>query len=191
METNKKSVRKIKLNQRNLLSGDAILNYSNLIYEKVIDMDEYKEAESILIYASFGSEVITGRIISHALKENKRVYLPKVKGDNMDFYQITSVDELSEGAWGIPEPKEDVSRLFYEDKDAPVFMPLVAYDINGNRIGYGKGYYDRFLAGHITGKKIGLAFKEQEAVFECDKTDYKMDIIVTQDGVSEVKHDRF
>ena len=116
---------------------------------------------------------------------NKNVYLPRVNGNDMDFYLIASRDELEEGSWHIPEPKPDACNLFNSNVNALVIMPLVAFDRKGDRIGYGRGYYDRFLAKHLTGTKIGLAYSLQECEIESEDTDIKMDYVVTEKEIIE------
>ena len=187
MGTSKDQTRKEILKKRNALSADETVRSSGLIFERVRNTVEYKEAGVILLYASFGSEVITDMLTDDALSAGKKVYLPKVKGDEMDFYRISSRDELINGAWNIPEPEEDVNGIFKGDKDSLILMPLVAFDRDGSRIGYGRGYYDRFLSGHVTGQRIGLAYSLQEAHFECEPTDIRMDKIITEKEIIEVK----
>ena len=185
LETNKKISRKNALAKRNLLLPDEIEKMSQTIFERLIGMEEYELCGDILIYASFGSEVITDKIIDHALVMGKNVYLPRVNGNDMDFYMIASREELEEGSWHIPEPKPNVCNLFNSNANALVIMPLVAFDRNGDRIGYGKGYYDRFLYRHLTGTKIGLAYSLQECEIESEETDIKMDFVVTEKEIIE------
>ena len=180
LETNKKTNRRNTLTKRNALTHDEMDKMSQLIFERLIGMEEYELCGDILVYASFGSEVITDKIIDHALVMDKNVYLPRVNGDDMDFYMIASRDELEEGSWHIPEPTPDACNLFNSNANALVIMPLVAFDRKGDRIGYGKGYYDRFLSKHLTGTKIGLAYSLQECEIKSEETDIKMDYIVTE-----------
>ena len=184
-ETNKNINRKNSLTKRNLLLPDEIEKMSQMIYQRLTGMDEYELCGDILVYASFGSEVVTDKIIDHAILMNKNVYLPRVNGNDMDFYLIASRDELEEGSWHIPEPKPDACNLFNSNVNALVIMPLVAFDRKGDRIGYGRGYYDRFLAKHLTGTKIGLAYSLQECEIESEDTDIKMDYVVTEKEIIE------
>jgi 5-formyltetrahydrofolate cyclo-ligase len=185
LETNKNISRKKVLAKRNLLLTDETEKMSQTIFERLIGMEEYELCGDILVYASFGSEVITDKIIDHALAMDKNVYLPRVNGNDMDFYMIASRDELEEGSWHIPEPKPDSCNLFNSNANALVIMPLVAFDRNGNRIGYGKGYYDRFLSKHLTGTKIGIAYSLQECKIESEETDIRMDFVVTEKEIIE------
>ena len=100
-----------------------------------------------MLFYSFRNEVETTNIINKALSTGKPVYLPKVQGKEMEFYRIASVDELYEGYQGILEPKADTSTKFIPDVNRKLFVliPGVVFDKNGGRIGYGAGYYDKFL----------------------------------------------
>ena len=103
-----------------------------------------------MIFASYGSEIDTSEIISEALRTGKRVYLPRVEGLEMQFYRIYSLEELTEGYRGIPEPDGTSERYLYSENEADhtlMIMPGVAFDPYRHRIGYGKGFYDRFLEG--------------------------------------------
>ena len=181
--TNKKNIRKEVLAKRNSLSPDTIEISSGIIADKVLSLDEFKKAKTILLYSSFGSEVKTDLLIKKALEYGKEVYLPKVEGEDMNFYHISLKEELLKGAWGIEEPKGEPDKIFRGDKDALVVMPLVGYDREGNRIGYGKGYYDRFLVSHETGLKIGIAFGIQECEISPEPTDIRLDMLVNENEI--------
>ena len=180
--TNKKIIRKELLAKRNSLDAKLIESYSKAITDTVLSLDEFKKAKTVLLYSSFASEVKTDLLIDTALKD-KEVYLPRVEGEDMNFYLIASKEELVNGAWGIQEPKGEPDKIFKGDKDAVVIMPLVGYDRNGNRIGYGKGYYDRFLVSHETGIRIGIAYSIQECEITPEETDIRIDKLVNENGI--------
>lgn len=119
----------------------------------------YKSAEEIYCYVSFGGEVDTRELVDRSLKMGKKVAVPKILVNNlMEFYYINSLKELEEGHYGILEP--------LPVKKAPgicalVVMPGVAFDKQGGRIGYGKGYYDAYLKHHPSLRRIALAFEMQ------------------------------
>ena len=146
-----KSLRKETLAKRDRLSETERLQYSRQILKKVTALPEYQTADWILAYASFRSEVDTKELIDRALADRKRVLLPKVEGSEMRFWEIHSREELKEGFRGIMEPEPDETQI--PEKDAfrgqkvMMWMPGVAFDAKRNRIGYGGGYYDRYLAG--------------------------------------------
>jgi len=180
---NKKQIRKEILNIRNSMNTETIRTKSLCICNRLIDSDLYKDADTVLLYSSFGSEVMTSQLTDHAIDAGKYVYLPRVCGDTMDFFIIKDRNNLVEGSWGIREPLPISENKFKGDAKALVIMPLVAFDRNGNRIGYGKGFYDKFLDTHSTGVKVGIAFSEQESVIDAQPCDIRMDYIITDKGI--------
>lgn len=131
--------------------------------------------EKIAIYVSVSDELSTREIVNRLLSLDKRVFVPVcVSESEMVFTEINAETEWIKGAYGIPEPK---IRTPETDFDA-VIVPLVAFDGNKNRLGKGKGYYDRFLS-DSKARKIGVAFREQKAEFvPTEKTDVKLDEIL-------------
>lgn len=125
---------------------------SQMILQTLYHMPLYKETKIILSYVNYQSEVITDDLLNRALLEGKHVFVPKVLGDNMEFYQITDLNDLTEGYRGIREPisgPEFLDKLsgFHSAKtDHPLMlMPGAVFDKKRHRIGYGKGFYDRYL----------------------------------------------
>lgn len=142
----KKKIRDLINKRKSLLNREIKEILDDNIFNKIIKSEAYKRAETIFIYVSFSGEVDTHRLIEYALKDNKVVCIPKVisKKDGMKAVQINSLKELTEGLYGILEPssfQKEVSK----DKIDLVFMPGVAFDMNGGRVGYGGGFYDKFL----------------------------------------------
>ncbi|MBQ2117347.1 MAG: 5-formyltetrahydrofolate cyclo-ligase [Lachnospiraceae bacterium] len=185
MET-KSEIRKTILRARETLTASEIESKSKTIAQKVILTPEYEEADNILLYADYCHEVMTRQIFEDALMRKKRVYFPKSDGltGNMDFYQTVSVKQLTKGYKGILEPVEDPDRLykFNKHEDTLIIVPGVAFDTFGYRIGYGKGFYDKFLAKRRQISTIALAFACQ-IVDEIPKDihDIKMDKIITEE----------
>lgn len=153
-----------------------------IIFERLASLPEYKSAKQIFAYASMGSEVDTSRIINRALDDNKAVALPKCKADNeLDFYYIASADDLENGAYGISEPKYGLTKA--EDLSGLCIVPALLFDRRGFRLGYGKGYYDRFLT-RFNGITVGVCRDE----FIADRlprynTDCRVDMIITDKAV--------
>lgn len=154
-----------------------------VIRKRLFALVDFKEAKNILFYASFGSEVDTMKSLQHILKQRKKVTLPLVdeKKIKLILYRIKDVSELISGYMGIPEPGITRGRkVNLKDIDV-VIVPGAGFDVKGNRLGYGFGYYDKLLSKskrHIT--TIALAFEEQ-IVPEVpnEKHDMKIDKIVT------------
>jgi 5-formyltetrahydrofolate cyclo-ligase len=185
MET-KKEIRKHMLFVRSSLSDETVKSKSELIFQKVLQTPEYEEAHNVLLYADYSHEVETGKIFMDAIKRGKRVYYPKSDGltNTMEFYRVTSLDQLENGYKGIREPKE-VESLRYRlnrREDTLIIIPGVAFDTAGYRLGYGKGFYDKYLANKRQISTIALSFSDQ-IIDEIphDSHDIKMDKIVTEE----------
>ena len=152
------------------------------ITKKFINTTQFKNAEIIAIYKSFSSEVSTEEIIKYALKSGKEITLPRVNKSKLDFYEIKSIDEkLIKSNFGIEEPIENSKTFVDKQKIDLVVVPGLAFDKEKNRLGYGGGFYDRFLAG-INALKIGICFDEQllkNETLPVKETDVKLDIIIT------------
>lgn len=182
LETNKNIIRKEKLALRKGLNSVERADFSRVISEKLSLIDEYNQSEFVLIYANYNNEVDTDEIVLRSIMRGKKVYMPKVFGDDMEFYRVFSLDELQKGAFGIREPYGIEHQKFEGNENSVCIMPLAAFDEQGNRIGYGKGYYDRYLNRIKVGCRIGLAYSCQKA--ECipnEEHDIKMDYIICED----------
>ena len=130
------------------------------IFNILKNLDEIKSSRVIYTYVSFGSEVSTREIMAWCLDQKKCLAVPGIEGKEMNFYRVTSLSELVPGIWGIPEPA---------GKRQPVTQPGImlvpgpAFDKKGYRLGYGGGFYDRYLARRPDLQKtsIGLAYQVQ------------------------------
>lgn len=149
---NKTSLRKSVLRERDSLSAEARERGDMLLTERILGHQWFYRSEYILCYVSYGSEISTRSILAEALRDGKKVYVPKVLQDSvpkMDFFRIESLQELLTGYKGIPEPAGDTEQYVCTPERAErtlMLMPGVAFDPYRNRIGYGKGFYDRYLA---------------------------------------------
>lgn len=184
IEYTKKQLRAQIISKRKQMSVDDVVSFSDIIFDKVTKLDEYKKAEKILIYCSYNNEVFTYRLIFKALIDGKKVYAPVIVGKGlMDFYNIESFDELEPNRMGIMEPKvDDLKKYTYrKDSNDVIICPGVAFDKENNRLGYGGGFYDRFLQKNPV-KSIALAYKMQimDEGLETLDTDVKMDLVITQ-----------
>lgn len=122
---------------------------------------QYQRNTVLLIYVSTPIEVDTFRIIRQAMEDGKRVAVPRCVPDtrNMEFYYIDSTDELSPGMFGVLEPAVNAERLYKESDGGLCIVPAFSYDWRGYRLGYGKGYYDRFLS-RFEGNMVGVCYSE-------------------------------
>lgn len=149
----------------------------NLIYQKVINNKDILSSKTLLIYISINSEVDTIKIINYFLYA-KNIAVPKIIDNNMYFCYITNLNDLTPGKYNIPEPTNE--NIVTDFDNAICIVPGICYDKENYRIGYGKGYYDRFLSKNKI-KTIGLCYKEcMIEKIDNDKYDYKIDEVITE-----------
>lgn len=189
METNKNIIRKEILKLRKQLPSEIIVQNSEQITDLILNEQIYKDCKNILIYANYNNEVITDKLILISLMKNKKVYLPKVKGNQMEFYRIFTLEELTPGNYGIREPLGiEHLRYEYDSNDSLIIMPLAACDLDGNRIGYGGGFYDKYLEDKPDITKVGIAYECQIVQqIENEITDIRLEYICTENNFYEVK----
>ena len=172
---NKKEIRKEYLKIRSQIKRKD--KKSQKICSALTAADEYKKAAVIAVYASLADEVDTSFIIDDAQKASKTVLLPKIenKGE-MNFYEISSV--LTRNALGIKEP--DDTKKYFPEEISLIVVPIVCADGQRGRIGFGGGYYDRYLS-KFKGDTIGICFDEQISAepLPCMRHDIKPDIIIS------------
>lgn len=180
--TDKSDVREYYLKQRNRLADKDVEIKSKLISEKLIGLKIYLQANTIHSYVSIdkNKEVNTHQLIETSFEKNKSVVVPKIRnGGKLEHIQIQSLSGLKINNWGIPEPVHK-KYLPLPEIDI-VIVPMVAGDKKKNRIGYGKGYYDRFLS-EIDAFKIGLLFDCQLSEIEIptQSFDVSLDMLITE-----------
>ena len=178
----KKSLRSLLLKKRDGTSFDLMKIASKKIQKKLKKIGPFRAAKKIGAYYPIGSEILTQDIIQELFSDGKEVFLPKVLGKDIEFRKITDFSSLEKGSFGILEPKEECIK----DNDLDVILvPTVGISPNGVRLGYGYGYYDRFLAGNQT-VSISLTL-EKQIVKNIPKQEHDVIInwIVTEDRVFE------
>lgn len=163
------------------------------IFEKLISSKAYRECSLLLTYVSTDIEVDTHRLIRYSLEQGKRVAVPKcIAGTReMKFYLITSMDDLEVATFSVLEPKVHFCQELkeYEDSHAVCIVPGLAFDMDGFRLGYGKGYYDRFLFKAKPLVKIGLCYCSCTAVHLLrGKYDIPVDILTTEKYLKNINH---
>ena len=163
----KKELRKVISARKRMMTDEEIIQKSNCLAQQFLASKQYIEAKTIYGYLPYNQEVRTVPILEQALRDGKTVAVPKVYGDEMRFICLQDLTKVEAGFAGIPEPTEDGPVA--NDKNALVLMPGLAFDPQGNRMGYGGGFYDKFLAkepGHPT---VALCYDFQ--VFKYLETD--------------------
>ena len=153
-----------------------------MVLERMLSLDEFRNAGAIFFFASFRTEVDTTEMIKSSLLSGKRVILPKVDKDRHELllYEIRDFGELAPGYMGIPEPPVSEKQMSINDADI-VIIPGAGFDASGNRIGYGGGYYDRLLSGLQKDiPVIAPAYEEQvEDCIPSEPHDIRVQMIVT------------
>lgn len=147
----KKELRSVIREKKRSMTEDQIVSASLRLGEMFRGHPLYKHARTIYGYLPYNQEVRTVPMLEQAIKDGKRVAVPKVFGDEMKFIYLDDLTQVEKGYAGIPEPIQDGPEA--NDPTALVLMPGLAFDPQGHRIGYGGGFYDKFLArepGHPT-----------------------------------------
>ena len=184
----KNQLKESMLEKRNSLSKEEIFEKSAQIKKNLFSLEQYKKSKTIMFFVSFNSEVNTHSMIKDALK-NKTLVVPKVVQHEIEPSVIIDFDNLVEsGSFGILEPI-DLMKIAYKNINL-VLVPGIAFDKEGHRIGYGFGYYDKFLAKVPKAVKIGLCFDFQVVdKIPLETHDVPVDFIVTEKRVVECKRD--
>lgn len=177
MET-KKEIRHKIIGLRKEMDPLVWQQATNDITEKVISHPRFLEETDIYCYANYNGEAGTLHIMEEAWKLGKNVWLPKVEGNEMNFYLVENKDDLKPGAYGILEP---VGTQMADGKDGLMIMPGVAFDEECHRIGYGGGFYDKYLKKHPDLHAVAIAFELQMYhELPCEEHDMKPEKIVTE-----------
>jgi len=182
---NKEEIRRDILKKRHSLSKDYIKNKSQQIFLKLAESVEYRNSRNIMFYVATRSEVQTEEMIKTSIEMGKNIFVPIILPEciNLAPSKIFDFDtELEKGKKGILEPKKEYYRLFPPESIDLIIIPGVAFDLSGNRIGRGFGYYDNFL-GKVRpyAKIIALAFEMQIVKrIPNDKNDIPVHKIITE-----------
>lgn len=201
----KNQIRREYLQKRNGLSAFYVEGRSREICTRLICWEPFSQAETILFYYPLGNEVNLLEAAGEALRRGKQVAFPRTEGDRIRFYLVQDLERFREGPFHVMEPEDGelLVRMAPEQisegrshKPLLVLTPGVAFDRDKNRMGYGKGYYDRYLAGvsaAVPSKsksfgppiiKLGIAYGCQIAEeIPREQTDIPMDYMITEDGI--------
>ncbi|UMZ74574.1 5-formyltetrahydrofolate cyclo-ligase [Natranaerofaba carboxydovora] len=192
MKEEKKRLRKEMIDKRKEIPIEEVDRKSESIKEKFISFSSYQKANSIMAYLPFQNEVDTMPIIKDAIKKGKKVTVPKTYPKTKTMVPALIVDlenDFAYGNYGVLEPKED--RLFpLEPTEIDlVVVPGVAFDEDGYRLGYGGGYYDRFISKLREDTILAAVSFEEQIVTKVplDKWDKRLHLIFTEDRVIDVR----
>ena len=174
---NKQELRRAIRERKRAMTEEEIVKRSNALAEKFYNSPAYQAASTIYGYLPYNQEVRTVPMLQRALDEGKRVAVPKVYGEEMRFIYLDDLTQVSKGYAGIPEPIADAPVA--EDKQALVLMPGLAFDPQGHRIGYGGGFYDRFLAQEPHHPTLALCYEFQmQAHLDTEEFDIPVDTVL-------------
>jgi 5-formyltetrahydrofolate cyclo-ligase len=191
LESEKRKVRYEFLNLRNRIDAILASAYSNMIFAKIKKLPVYEKARTVMFYLSYGSEVVTDAMVSSALEEDKIVVVPAIQnpGDGkMVAVKISRLEDAYQSVYGIRQPEINQEDIVEKDEIDIVFVPGIAFDYDGFRVGYGKGYFDRWLSGISASKSIGLAYDFQiTEKMPAGKYDLPVGTIVTEKRVIQIK----
>lgn len=213
----KKIFRKQMLAKRDAIPPENRIEADRLRNEIIRTWEVYQSAELLLFYVSYRSEADTIQLLKQALAEGRNVAVPKVEGKEMVFYRITEFSQLVEGYRGILEPdikkvvpitkarerskaqdtKGQTVKTFGKlgegrlPKRTLLFVPGCAFDEQGGRMGYGGGFYDRFMEKYPDVKRVALSYEMQLVdIVPCEIHDRRVDVIVTEKRRIELKNGR-
>jgi len=181
----KSEIRSELKKRRGVISLIEMAELSARIAEGVLSLPEYAQAKTVLCYANLRDEVLTSALIREIIRSGRTLALPAVRGEEMKALRLTSPELMHRGAFRILEPDGD-EEIAPEEFDL-LLVPGVGFDPQGNRLGYGGGYFDRFLSAS-RGVKVGLCYSVQVMdEIPAEPHDISMDIIVTEKEIYRCK----
>jgi 5-formyltetrahydrofolate cyclo-ligase len=189
----KQAIRTRVLAARDAMPASTRQSFADAVMASVLSTSQYQQANTVLAYVSFGSELSTMSLLQRVLADGKALVLPRVLKNQkqLQLHRVQALDQLTEGVWGIREPRADAPTIALNDIDF-ILVPGVAFDLAGFRVGYGGGYYDRLLAA------ANPATTRLSAAFECqivdvvpnEAHDERVDIIITNQQTLLIEHER-
>ena len=182
----KQRLREERLAAREALSEQERIVLDDLITHKLLATSEYAEATTVLTYVSVSSEVSTRMFIECALRDGKTVAVPRcLPGHCLEFVAIASLEQLVAAPFNLLEPVKELPALTEDQKNNSIcIVPALLVDTKGYRLGYGAGFYDRFLSTY-SGKKICLAYQQNLSKTELPHTEFDVavDMVITESDV--------
>lgn len=182
----KNALRQKVLQQRKEMSKGERQEFSNKIINFICNSKRYEKADTVFTFVSMAEEVNTYPLIERAWQDGKKVAVPIAKkGGKMYFVLLSSLLELNQSSFGVMEPQKDENEEVIPSKTDIFLVPGSVFDKNGNRYGYGGGFYDRYFQRFSDIFKIGIAFSFQITDFnlQVDTYDKPVDCVVTENGL--------
>lgn len=184
MVQTKKQIRLSLKQKRSVLSDLEVRSLSETICDVLQKHLCFQNADKICLYYPLGKEVNLLPLASAALALRKQTAFPRVNDSELEFYQVQTLSEFVQGTFGVMEP---VSSEKISAEHGLVLVPGLAFDTEGGRMGYGKGYYDRYFARYPECCKIGICYEMQLiSKVPCDQHDVRMDGVATEQGLHDV-----
>lgn len=186
MKELKKQIRKKYLSLRDNIPKKQIIKNSDIILSALFSLEEYKNSKTIFTYVNAKSEIITIPLIKKAWEDKKTLAVPVMSGKphEMFFIKINTLDELKPNKYSIPEPELKSENIVLSDNKTLIIVPGIVFDYDKYRIGYGGGYYDKFISDNISLSNVALAMDFQiidsvpKEIF-----DKQLDKIITQSKI--------
>ena len=173
----KKELRATIRQQKRAMTEEEIVTKSRQVCQLLMDHDLYKNAKTFYGYLPYNQEVRTTPLLEQAIRDGKRVAVPKCYGDEMKFIYMDDLTKAEPGYANIPEPIEDGP--IADDPTALVLMPGLAFDPEGHRVGYGGGFYDKFLAQEPDHPTVALCYDFQMMPhLETEEYDIPVDLVL-------------
>lgn len=188
MLAEKKLVRKQFRDMRNGMAPGQVKELSERICANVTASPQFLEAERIFAYYPIGNEADVRKIVREAWRQGKQVAFPGVSGEDMVFFRVSDFLKLHPGTFGVMEPEETYP---VEWESGLMLVPGVAFDRRGGRMGFGKGYYDRYLADHPGCTRMGIAYELQVGdQIPVEETDMPLHYLATEQGITDMRKQR-
>jgi len=185
-EDAKRALRTAALSRRNALIGAQAEELSRAIQARAVDFAAYATRRSVVLYSAIQNEVRTDAILAHALKDGKKVFYPRIEADqSAGFFQVLAAADLRIGRFGVLEPRGATRLSETEYPGLTIFVPGLAFDVCGNRLGRGQGWYDRLLwqLGALP-TSVALAYESQIVdTLPTDLWDQKVQYVITESRV--------
>ena len=177
-------------NERLKLSPTEKQNLDEGVFNRFLKLNQYSSAHTLLAYVSTGIEVDTINIINKAFEDGKRVAVPYCVPNTrfLEFYLIDSLDDLSPGTFGVLEPTPNPEKRLTDWEKSICIVPGLCFDFDGYRLGFGKGYYDRFLS-EYTGIRVGICYSSGvRGHLHHGRYDRTVDVLVTEKNIKSIHH---